>query len=157
MYVYTPAGELSPGDIIKSVRLVERMTNAEAETLHTIPANVIVLSQGCEIDKVAKHGKNGSLIVAAVFTLNSLDRSLQGLVRKNTVLKSFYLPAFDNRMPECYIGWDTIQPVELMPIWNARNSERYVCSIKADSELWQALANRLWDYFFRPLAREQDK
>ena len=57
-------------------------------------------------------------------------------------------------MPECYIGWETIQPVELMPVWNARSTERYVCSVAENSELWQALANRFWDYFFRPLARD---
>ena len=154
MYVYSPTDELSPGDIIKSVRLVERTANAESETIRAVPVNVIVLSQGCEIDKVAKHGKSGSLVVAAVFALGSLDRGLQGLARKNAVLKSFYLPDFDNRMPECYIGWETIQPVELMPVWNARRTERYVCSVAENSELWQALANRFWDYFFRPLARD---
>ena len=143
MLTYSPDGELSPGDIIKSVRLVERTAHAESETIRAVPVNVIVLSQGCEIDKVAKHGKSGSL-----------DRGLQGLVRKNAVLKSFYLPDFDSRMPECYIGWETIQPVELMPVWNARNTERYVCSVAENSELCQALANRFWDYFFRPLARD---
>ena len=127
MYVYSPEGELSPGDIIKSVRLVERNANSELETIHTVPANVIVLSQGCEIDKVAKHGKNGLLVVAAVFALSSLEHSIQGQVRKNAVLKAFYLPDFDKRMPECFIGWETIQPVELMPVWNARHTERYVC------------------------------
>lgn len=130
-----PDGELSPGDIIKSVRLVERTANAELETIRTVPVNVIVLSQGCEIDKVAKHGKSGSLVVAAVFALGSLDRGLQGLVRKNAVRKSFYLPDFDNRMPECSIGWETIQPVELMPVWNARSAERYVCGVAENSEL----------------------
>ena len=83
MYVYSPDGKLSPGDIIKSVRLVERTANAEAEIIHAVPVNIIVLSQGCEIDKVAKHGKSGSLVVAAVFALGTLDRGLQGLARKN--------------------------------------------------------------------------
>ena len=62
MYLYSPDGELSPGDIIKSVRLVERTADAESETLRTVPANVIVLSQGCEIDKVAKHGNRSASV-----------------------------------------------------------------------------------------------
>lgn len=154
MYHYLPDAELSPGDIIKSVRLVERNTGEVSEILSTFPVNVIVLSQACEIDKVAKHGKLGPLVVAAVFRLDNADKGQHGNIRKNAVLKSFYLPPFEDKLPECYVGWQTIQPVELIPVWEARNTERYVCTIDEKSTLWEALSNRLWDYFFRPLSRD---
>ncbi len=154
MYGYALEKELSPGDIIRAVRLVERITGEEAEMVSTSPVNVIVLTQGCEIDKVARHDRPGGLCVAGVFQLDRLDKGQQGNVRQNKINSLFYLPSYEERMPECYIDWRTLQHVELMPIWSGRNSERYVCHVIQDSELWKSLAHRCWEFFFRPLPRE---
>lgn len=151
MYDIRPDDELSQGDILRRVRIVDRTSTEELSEIATVHANVIVLTQNCEIDKIARgKTKVGHLLVAIVSDLITLGKGQQGHVRKNAVNSLFYLPQ-EGPMPiEAYIDWRTIQPVELWPVWEARSQhERYVCTVEGD--LLKAASERMWDFFFRPI------
>lgn len=137
---------LSQGDILRHVHVIQYSPGTEEQSLTTQTASVIVLSQGCEIDKAIKH--NTTVLVALVIDLNSMPKGNQGFVRKNKVLSLFYLPQEPPFPIEGYIDFRTIQPVAANGLKVARLSDRYVCTVS--NELLKAASERLWDFFFRP-------
>ena len=144
---------LDQGDILRRIIVVKNPTGVENTPVETTTSNVIVLSQGCEIDKAIK--RSGTALVACVFNIDNLPKGDQGNVRKNIVLSLFHLPLEPPLPIECYIDWRTIQPISVHALVEARaDVSRYICTVQG--ELIKTAKERFWDSFFRPMPFERN-
>ncbi len=136
IYRYSPADELSQGDIIRHVKLVASRRDASTGQPEYILSNIIVLSRNCEIDKPPKIERGTiSVLAVRVIPFMAIEKGLQGDIRGNRVFNTYYLPKHEGIMDEeCYIDWRTFQQVDKSYLHVLRKEPGYYrCTVETES------------------------
>ena len=138
---------LFQGDLLRRIFVVKHSPGTEEGQPETVVANVLVLSQDCEIDKAIKRGT--SVAVACVFDLATMSQDNHKPIRENRAFNYFYLPLEPPFPVEGCIDRRTVQPVDIAALIAIRDTDRYICTLSDD--LLKAASERFWDFYFRPI------
>jgi hypothetical protein len=148
IYQFSPDDELSQGDIIRRVRVMIDVSNAQTSLPDYSESNIIVMTRNCEISKPpnATTGTN-AISVVRLIRLAAAPKGLQGDIRKNRVVSAFYLPEQEDLMEECYIDWRTVQPIDKSYLYTSR-SQHYKCTV--DREQFMACLEGYFVFLTKP-------
>ena len=142
MYEAVLRPEVSQGDIFANIPRVYVRHEGNKPIVDT-PFGIL-LTHDCEYDKRTTE----TVLVAGVWPLADLDKSLQISVRKRQVFSAFYLPASPGQMPEAYVDLRQLSTVEKSIIEEAHQSMRRLLSLDDDSRL--ALQQQVVLFLMRP-------
>jgi len=134
--------ELSQGDILQEVRILVDVEGIENNQPQYDNSSVIILSRNCEISKPARAGN--SILVARVIPLALAPKDKQGNIRSKGTVNTYYLPAYENLIDECFIDWRTFQPVHKSYLyWLRANRLNYRCTLNKE-QIKLCLGGFIW-------------
>ncbi len=134
-YYYSPDDELSQGDIIRHVKVVINVNDAENNLPSYNESQIVVISRNCEISKPSVITTRTNLVLVAILSsVSSAPVGLQGYLRKNRVVSASYLPRQEKLMEEdCYIDWRTLQAVDKDNLYSLRTqADSYRCTLEKE-------------------------
>jgi hypothetical protein len=147
-YHYSQDGKLTQGDILRHIRVISNIIEAENNGFKFKESNIIVITRNCEIDK-----SPNSVMVARIARLSSQTARMQNRIREGEVLNAFFLPSDGQFIEESYIDWRTLQPVSVKTLRTLRvQKEYYRCSL--NEVLLEACLGGFIEFFTRPEEEE---
>jgi len=147
-YTILNDGRLRQGDIITGVYLFRKSPGVYGVSGETQAFTVMVFSRGCEIDKLDRPpASSDSVHVAVVKRLDTLSAGTQGNLKANKVLNAWLIPPYREILPESYIDWRTLQPVDKTVLIKARTTRQYLCTLLMEERA--AAFDALWDFLTR--------